>query len=132
MADVIAERARERDAMIELARGYVERLPAHHSLVAAFVVGSVARGDFNVWSDVDVVVVADNLPVRVPDRTRALGQCAPPRVQPIGFTPEEFRAAHAKGNPLAREAMEIGIPVAGADPEGEPATDGSHSTEANA
>ena len=120
MADVIAERARERDTLIELARGYVKRLSADHSLVAAFVVGSVARGDFNVWSDVDVVVVADNLPIRAPDRTRALGQFAPPRVQPIGFTPEEFRAAHAKGNPLAREAMEIGIPVAGADPEREP------------
>jgi uncharacterized protein len=113
MADVLAERARERDALIELARDYVERLAAERKLVAAFVVGSVARGDFNVWSDVDVVVVADNLPGRAPDRVQALGELAPPRVQPIGFTPQEFRAAHTKGNPLVREAMEIGIQLAG-------------------
>jgi uncharacterized protein len=115
MPDVLAERARERDALIELARGYVERLASDRDLVAAFVVGSVARGDFNVWSDVDVVVVADNLPRRAPDRAQALGQIAPPRVQPVGFTPQEFRTAHAKGNQLVREAMEIGIPLAGAD-----------------
>jgi uncharacterized protein len=115
MADILAERAREQDALIELARGYVRRLAADTDLVAAFVVGSVARGDFNAWSDVDVVVVADNLPSRAPDRAQALGQSAPPRVQPVGFTPMEFRAAHAKGNPLVREAMEIGIQLAGAD-----------------
>jgi hypothetical protein len=61
MADVLAERAREGDALIDLARGYVERLAGERNLV------------------------------------------------------EEFRAAHAKGNQLAREAMEIGIRLAGAD-----------------
>jgi uncharacterized protein len=115
MADVLAEGAHEREALIELARGYVERLASDRDLRAAFIVGSVARGDFNVWSDVDVVVVADDLPSRAPDRAQALGQIAPPRVQPIGFTRREFHAANAKGNPLVREAAEVGIPLAGAD-----------------
>lgn len=38
------------------------------------VFGSVARGDFNLWSDIDVLVVADNLPERWLDR---LGRLAP-------------------------------------------------------
>jgi len=59
VADAIAERRLERERLIALAREYVERLSARVTVEAAAVVGSVARGDFNVWSDVDVVVVAN-------------------------------------------------------------------------
>ena len=77
MADVLAERRRERDELIGLARSYVERLAGELDVVAAAVAGSVARGDFNVWSDVDVVVVAPGLPERAPDGLRLLGADAP-------------------------------------------------------
>jgi hypothetical protein len=77
------------------------------------VVGSVARGDFNVWSDVDVVLIADAFPSRVPDRGRALFERASPRVQPVGFTPDEFQAAWRGGNPLAREATAAGVQLSG-------------------
>jgi uncharacterized protein len=115
MADVLAERARERDELIALARTYVERLSSDLTVLAAAVVGSVARGDFNVWSDVDVVVVAESLPTRAPERAQALGRVAPPRVQPIGFTPAEVRAADTKGNPLVREAQTVGILLVGTE-----------------
>jgi hypothetical protein len=36
---------------------------------------------------------------------------APPRVQPLGFTPAEFERARAKGNPLVIEALERGVVV---------------------
>jgi hypothetical protein len=127
MADVLAARAREQDALIELARGYVEQLAADRNMVGGLRrrlrrdgdlnvrsvargdlnVWSVARGDLNVWSDVDVVV-ADNSPSRAPDRA-PLGQIAPPRVQPISFTPLEFRTSHAKGHWLARQTVELGV-----------------------
>lgn len=113
MADPLAERTIERERLIELARDYVERLAARLSLVAAAVVGSVARGDFNVWSDVDVVVIADALPVRVPDRAALLAADLSPGVQPVGFTPDEFVAARARGNALAREAVEAGVILVG-------------------
>jgi predicted nucleotidyltransferase len=66
--------------------------------------GSVARGDFNVWSDVDVVVVAEDLPARAPERSSILAEDAPAGVQPVGFTPGEFRDAVRRSNPLAVDA----------------------------
>ena len=114
-ADVLARRGREREELLALARGYVERLSLRLPVVAAAVVGSVARGDFNVWSDIDVVVVAAELPERTPDRAALLGADAPMRVQPVGFRPEEFDAALRKRNRLAQEAAEAGFPLAGAD-----------------
>ena len=77
MRDVIAERRAEQQRLVELARDYVARLSARIPLTAAVVVGSVARGDFNVWSDVDVVIVAQGLPERAPDRAALLLADAP-------------------------------------------------------
>lgn len=113
MAEIVEARRRERDRLIGLARGYVERLSRRLPVVAAAVVGSVARGDFNVWSDVDVIVVVDELPTRAPDRGSVLSTDAPPGVQAIGFTPHEFREALTAGNPLAREASEVGVVLRG-------------------
>ncbi len=106
MAEALDQRRRERERLLGLAREYVERLYRRLPLVAAAVVGSVARGDFNLWSDVDVVVVADGLPARAPDRGSVLVADAPGGVQPIGFTPQEFERAWMKRNPLVREAAE--------------------------
>jgi len=113
VADALADRRREQDALVELARGYAERLAARLPVVAAAVAGSVARGDFNVWSDVDVVVIARDLPARAPDRNGLLLEDAPPRVQPIGFEPEEFALALRRGNRLAVEALEGGLILRG-------------------
>lgn len=115
MADALVERSRERDRLIELARVYVQSLADRMPLVAAAVVGSVARGDFNVWSDVDVVVVAEALPGRAPERGRLLGEDVPGGVQPIGFTPAEFAAALRRRNPLTVEAVTVGIHLRGGD-----------------
>jgi predicted nucleotidyltransferase len=107
--EVVARRMAEREALITLARDYVAALTATVSVRAAYMAGSVARGDFNVWSDIDVVVVADSLPARVPDRTTLLTRDAPPRIQPIGFTPEEFGRARKRRNPLVLEALAFGV-----------------------
>jgi predicted nucleotidyltransferase len=113
LGEALEERRRERDRLVDLARDYVERLAEHLPLVAAAVVGSVARGDFNVWSDIDVIVVAEDLPLRAPDRGMLLAADAPAGVQVVGFTPDEFRKSLEVGNPLAREAVERGIVVFG-------------------
>ena len=113
MADPVAERIRRRDALLAAARDYVDRLSRRAPVVAAAVVGSVARGDFNVWSDVDVVVVADDLPARIPDRGLVLAADARMGVQAVGFTPREFERAHRRGDPLAREATTSGVVLRG-------------------
>jgi len=98
---------------MDLAREYVERLSARIEVEAAVVVGSVARGDFNVWSDVDVIVVAEALPARTPDRLALLLQDAPPRVQPIGFSQSELEEAKRRSNRLVLEAIEHGVVLTG-------------------
>jgi hypothetical protein len=107
--EIVARRRIEREALIDLGREYARRLSARLPVRAAYVAGSVARGDFNVWSDIDVVIVAEGLPERVPERMAVLMSDAPARVRPVGFTPEEFEQARAKRNPLVIEALERGV-----------------------
>lgn len=115
MGDAVAERRRERERLIGLARDYVSGLASRIPLTAAAVVGSVARGDFNVWSDIDVVVVARELPPRAPDRGAMLAGHAAPGVQAVGFTEGEFLVALRKRNPLALEATADGVVLAGGE-----------------
>lgn len=111
MNELLARRRSERDQLIALARAYAERLAGRIELTRAVVAGSVARGDFNVWSDIDVVVVAPELPRRAPDRIGLLLEGAPPRLQPVGYTPEEWDRELARGNRLVAEADELGVQV---------------------
>ncbi|MDP9343790.1 MAG: nucleotidyltransferase domain-containing protein [Actinomycetota bacterium] len=107
--EILARRRAEREALIDLGHECARRLSARLPVRAAYVAGSVARGDFNVRNDIDVVIVADNLPERVPARMAVLVADAPPPVQPVGFTPEEFEQARARRNPLVIEALERGV-----------------------
>lgn len=115
MREALADRRRRQRHLIGVAREYVRRLAAELPVIAAAVVGSVARGDFNVWSDIDVVVVAEHLPQRAPDRGLLLAQYASPGVQAVGYLPAEFDAALARGNPLVLEAVEGGIILRGTE-----------------
>ncbi len=107
----VEERYAERERLVGLARAHVRRLCDRLPVRQAAVVGSVARGDFNVWSDVDVIVVADGLPERVLDRLDLLMEGRPPRVEPIGFTPAELADARRRRNPMVVELDSIGIAV---------------------
>lgn len=113
MKEFVAARGRQRDELIEKARAHVNALEERVGIVAAAVVGSVARGDFNLWSDIDVVVVATALPPRLPERLELLGDGAAPGVQVIGFTLDEFRAARRKKNKLVMDALETEVVLKG-------------------
>lgn len=112
-ADPLAARRAERERLIGLARDYVERLSRELPLVAAVVGGSVARGDFNVWSDVDVVVVSDALPASARDRAALLGSGSVAGIEPHGYTTAEFRRALDRKDRLASEASDRGVPLTG-------------------
>ncbi len=111
--DALAERRAEQQRLTGLAREFIECASRRLPIAAAAVVGSVARGDFNVWSDVDVLVMAEALPEGALERQNLFIDCIPPGVQPVALTPKEFRAAVAKGNRLAREALDAGVVLAG-------------------
>ena len=111
--DPRVRRRAEREELIGLGRVYAERLSERLPDLAAAIGGSVARGDFNLWSDVDVVVVSDALPAGLHARLELLDADRPPRVEPHGYTRAELARALARGDPLARETVERGVSLRG-------------------
>lgn len=111
LARVRARRATEREALLELARRFAAALVLE-TIRAVVVFGSVARGDFNLWSDVDVLVVADSLPAGRLARFDTLGVSVP-RVQAVVWTPEEFQERLARDDPIAVEAIGCGVALRG-------------------
>jgi hypothetical protein len=78
--------------------------------VTAFLFGSFARGDFNDWSDIDVLIVAENLPKNPLERLRLVDECLRlfPRVEPIIITVDEL-ARRRDRDPAVKEALQLGI-----------------------
>lgn len=101
--EVLRERRRVREEVIEKAGEWARGLPLKATVM---LVGSYARGDFNLWSDVDVIVIAEfsNRPVE-----RLKNMDFPPGFEVIPLTPEEFTRLVEKKNPLAVEALNTGI-----------------------
>ncbi len=122
-AQVRADRHRTRRGLIDVVARWAASLPPL-GVRAVVVFGSVARGDFNDGSDIDVLVVAEQLPAHPSERLRALGR-RPPRVQAVVWEPEDYRRRRGR-EPITLEAEEsgvwvIGSPEAAAD---DPAADG--------
>ncbi|GBC84565.1 hypothetical protein HRbin11_00996 [bacterium HR11] len=89
---------------------YVERLTRVWKPQAVLLFGSFARDDVHEGSDVDIAVIAD---FREPflDRIRRLldlneGLSLP--LEPVGYTPEEFRTMWRVGNRFVREVAAHG------------------------
>jgi predicted nucleotidyltransferase len=112
---VIARRRSEREERIGLVREWAQRAGPVLEAEAIAVVGSVARGDFNKWSDIDVLIVAPHLPPSFHERLSLLAPTRrPPGVEAILWTPEELARRTANGkDPLAREFYEVGVVVYG-------------------
>ncbi len=70
--------------------GYSYILKEKLGKVTIILHGSYARGDYNVWSDVDIIVISEAFHgVRALDRYNLLPE-PPPLVEPILLTPKEF------------------------------------------
>lgn len=111
-AEVIARRRASRLALLTLARAHLGALPGEVRVLAAVVVGSVARGDFHDSSDVDLVLVADALPDDPGERWTLV---ASPHgvVQPVAWTAREWRAAGRRRNPMVVDALDHGVWLVG-------------------
>lgn len=90
-------RRKERDALIASAREYTRRLRSELPRTRAFLYGSVARGDFNVSSDIDLLLVCDDLPVQPLDRAEFLYRFVEGREEPKGLLTREFEELAATG-----------------------------------
>ncbi|MGH7570378.1 MAG: nucleotidyltransferase domain-containing protein [Gemmatimonadota bacterium] len=104
-------RTRQRE-LLDFARRFAEGIDAELGVRAVVVFGSVARGDFNQWSDIDVLIIAEGLHGRLLERLDRLGWRLP-LVRPIPWTPAEWEIEVRRGNPIAREALESGVWLVG-------------------
>jgi len=94
-----------------MAQAYAERLQKKLGRLTAIVYGSVARGDFNLGSDVDILIVSEGLPLHYLTRMDLLYSCLEPPLEPKGYTLTEFQTLLAKRHPSIVEALEKGIVV---------------------
>jgi len=101
--ELLEERRKQRERVIKQARRWALKLPFK---VTAVLVGSYARGDFNLWSDVDILLIS-NLRGNPLERLAKIDFS--PGFQVIPLTPEEFTKQLERGDPLAVEAIKIGV-----------------------
>ena len=64
------------------------------------VIGSTARGDFNAWSDIDVVIISDNFPTNPLERYEILEKHVEPGIEPIPLRPEDVKRLVEKNSPV--------------------------------
>lgn len=107
----LQRRLQEQAQLLEIARRYARKLSERLPVRWAIVAGSVARGDFNAGSDIDVLVLSDALPSHPLRRAELLYDAAVGGVEPKGLTVAEFARELRRRNPLALEAVELGVVV---------------------
>jgi len=110
---VIARRLAEQQQRIDVAAAWARGLQARLRVEAVVIFGSTARGDFNKWSDIDVLVIADGIPADFGAAHALLTADAPPGVQPVGWSRAELRRRRRVGDPIATEADTMGRVVLG-------------------
>jgi len=109
---IIEERVRKREEYLERARGFAECVLRKLSNSTIIVYGSVARGDYNEWSDIEVLAItAEKIPSKPVDRLEILHECMKnnPLIEPVVITYQEFIKLLTKKNPLVIEALEKGV-----------------------
>ena len=111
MSDILEKRRRQREEWLTVARTYAEALRQKLGPLTAVVYGSVARGDFHLGSDVDLLIISEGLPDNPLVRMELLYAEVEPPLEPKGYIPAEFHALLARNQPAIREAWERGIVV---------------------
>lgn len=102
--EVVKRRERKRIEVIETAKRWASNL---NFKVSAILIGSYARGDFNLWSDVDVLLISDIFKGNPIERLRRIDQ--PPGFQVIPLNIEEFKTLYYKKDTLVEEALRYGV-----------------------
>jgi len=107
------------DVVLQDLNGLRRRLAPHvRSALRVIVFGSVARGEPDAHSDLDLVIVA---PTTRPffERFKDFAGLYDvwPRLDLLIYTPEEFDRMRADGNPLIHRALEEGVVLYQAEPD---------------
>jgi len=107
---IISERLRERERALSEAMEFAKCVKGKLGRVTVILYGSYARGDFNEWSDIDVLVIAEQLPENPVERLSLIEDCMArvAGVEPLLLTPDMMRKMRGK-NLAVREALERGV-----------------------
>ncbi|MCS7186711.1 MAG: nucleotidyltransferase domain-containing protein [Armatimonadetes bacterium] len=98
MQEVLARRRKQQLERIEVAKQFVQKLREEIGPITAWVYGSVAKGTFKTWSDIDVFVVAENLPDHPLQRLEVLYRFVSGGVEPKAWKLVEFLSRLERGD----------------------------------
>lgn len=108
LEELLREREEERARAIERARAVAEELRKRLGRATIVLHGSYSRGDFNLWSDVDMLIVSERFEgVHPLKRLDLVLETLPPRFEAICLSPSEARAQLEK--PWWREALKSAV-----------------------
>ena len=101
--EIIEKRIEERKRIIRKAQEYSLTFEFKTTVI---LIGSYARGDFNLWSDVDVMIIGDfnGSPL---DRLKNID--FPLGYEIIPLTEEEFYKMKNRNNKLVKDALAEGV-----------------------
>lgn len=101
--EIIERRIEERERVIQGAKKYSLTLKFRATVI---LIGSYARGDFNLWSDIDLIIIGDfkGSPL---DRLKAID--FPAGYEVIPLTIDEFHKMKNKKNKLVVDAIKDGV-----------------------
>ena len=109
MIKALEERKREREEAIQTALGYVQKLKEALGSLSGVLYGSFARGDFNLGSDIDVLIISDSLPQHPLERMELLYRTIEGGIEPKGYSRIEFIRMLENNNPTALDALREGV-----------------------
>jgi predicted nucleotidyltransferase len=108
MYKALKRREKEREEAIQIASDYAQRLEKAIGSLTGVLYGSFARGDFNLGSDIDVLIISNSLPEGFFKRIELLYHYVQGMIEPKGYTQTEFLNMLHSNNPLAIDALKNG------------------------
>ncbi len=91
--------------VIDILTDYSKTVSSKLGKFTGILYSSMARGDNNVWSDIDFLVISDKLPENPLKRLEFLYSLTDTPIEVKGYTKDEFLRMIEKRNPLALDAL---------------------------
>ncbi len=91
--------------IIDVLKEYSKVVSSKLGRFTGVLYGSMARGDYNIWSDIDFLVISDKLPKNPLKRLEFLYSLTDTPIEVKGYTRKEFLQMLEKRNPLALDAL---------------------------
>lgn len=101
--EILERRKKERSRRIDIAKEFVSKVSQELKPLTAVVIGSTSRGDFNKWSDIDVVLISEKFEENPLKRFDKLVKHVRPGIEPIPLRPVDLKRLVKKKAPIVKE-----------------------------